>query len=237
MRIAICDDDQDFQKFLSAAVQSHGASGPCVIDLYARGMDFLESLKSTGYDMVFLDLCLPDISGQELARHLHEDHPQTVVIILSRFDEYARYAFEDGIHRYILKNELGGKLGEALRTAVRKIRKRNVVLLFESDDGSRYPVRIHDIQYFEAFRRHVLVHTRARTIRLKTTVSFRKIDEIFREHGFIPCHKGLLVHPEAIDRFEGQTIRIADGSCLPLSRRSEKQVMSLYRRYIEELIV
>ncbi len=68
-------------------------------------------------DLVILDISLPDKSGLELIKDLQAARPGVVLLVLSMHDEnlYAERALRAGARGYIMKQEGGKKLMEAIR--------------------------------------------------------------------------------------------------------------------------
>jgi CheY-like chemotaxis protein len=66
--------------------------------------------------IVFLDIGLPDASGHELARKLHEIDPTSYVVMVtgSRQREDVEEAKENGVHGFIVKPFSKGKIEEAI---------------------------------------------------------------------------------------------------------------------------
>ena len=63
MNIAIIDDNQNDLEEIRNDIEKFYGGGTCSIDSYARTDDFLSSLKSHSYDLIFLDIILEDENG------------------------------------------------------------------------------------------------------------------------------------------------------------------------------
>ena len=73
LKCAIVEDvDLDARK-LAQALQT-AAAGKCELNcrLFSNGDALLKSPSPTGYDAVFLDICMPGTNGVETARQLRE---------------------------------------------------------------------------------------------------------------------------------------------------------------------
>lgn len=72
-------------------------------------------------DLVLLDISLPGTSGIELLKDLHVRYPRLYVLVLSMHEEsvYAERALRAGAHGYIMKQEPGAKVIEAVRCVLR----------------------------------------------------------------------------------------------------------------------
>lgn len=83
MRILLVEDDQATADTIKLALHSEGY----VIDTADLGEDGLEIGKIYDYDLIILDLMLPDIDGYEVLRRLRDARVETPILILSGLDE------------------------------------------------------------------------------------------------------------------------------------------------------
>lgn len=79
MRILVIEDDASTAKNLQLALKSENF----VVDTTSSGEDGLEIARHYDYDLIILDLMLPDIDGYEILRRLRAVRVSTPVLILS----------------------------------------------------------------------------------------------------------------------------------------------------------
>ena len=77
----------------------------------------LAAIKSARPDLVLADLTMPGKSGLEFIKDMQAQHPGVAVLVMSMHDEniYAERVLRAGGRGYIMKNEGGEKLLEAIR--------------------------------------------------------------------------------------------------------------------------
>ena len=83
MRVLLVEDDSSTAKSIEMMLRSDGY----VIDVTDLGEDGLEIGKLYDYDIIILDLMLPDIDGYEVLRRLRAARVHTPVLILSGLTE------------------------------------------------------------------------------------------------------------------------------------------------------
>lgn len=83
----------------------------------ADGLAALEAIERFKPDIAFLDICMPGVSGIEVARMASAD---THVVLITAFEQYAREAFDNGAVDYVLKPVKR----ERLATAIDRVKKR-----------------------------------------------------------------------------------------------------------------
>jgi two-component system cell cycle response regulator CtrA len=79
MRVLLVEDDVTSARGVSLMLQSGGA----VVDQADTGEEALELVRHYDYDIVVLDLMLPDIEGYEVVRRMRSARDDTPVLILS----------------------------------------------------------------------------------------------------------------------------------------------------------
>lgn len=79
MRVLLAEDDLSLARVLSITLRSAGA----VVDQVDLGEEALELVRHYDYDIMILDLMLPDIEGYEVVRKMRTARIETPVLILS----------------------------------------------------------------------------------------------------------------------------------------------------------
>lgn len=82
-----------------------------------NGFEGLELIGKTDPDLVLMDMTLPGKGGVELIKDVRAMHPGKAMLVLSMHDEriYAERALKAGARGYIMKQEGGQRLIEAIR--------------------------------------------------------------------------------------------------------------------------
>src|SRR5579884_2155012 len=82
MRVLIVEDEKRIQDFLSRGLESAGYA----VDVAGNGADAVEMVHATEYDLVILDLGLPDIDGLQVLEKIRNRKLSPPVLILSARD-------------------------------------------------------------------------------------------------------------------------------------------------------
>lgn len=103
MRVLIVEDDPEINHLLAAYAQIAGFVTDCALN----GESALSRVTAGGYNLVLLDVMLPDIDGLEIARRLRT-HAATAgipIILLTALtsDTTRRRALELGVQAYLNK--------------------------------------------------------------------------------------------------------------------------------------
>jgi DNA-binding NarL/FixJ family response regulator len=84
----------------------------------ATGAATLQQLRKSHWDLVILDLNMPDRSGLDILRHIRSGHPETSVLVVSGFAEkqYALNVLRAGAAGYLAKDQAPDDFMRAVHT-------------------------------------------------------------------------------------------------------------------------
>jgi len=101
VKIAVVDDDEFIQDFIESAFAETGWS----VKKYNDGKEFIQAIGSTHFDLVFLDILMPEIDGFEVMDHLKKKHIEVPVIVLSTVSQrnVILKAISFGVNSYLIK--------------------------------------------------------------------------------------------------------------------------------------
>jgi DNA-binding NarL/FixJ family response regulator len=104
MRVLIADDHAIVRKGLIQMVRS--LSQVDTIDEAEDGIQVLEKFNVNNYDLIILDLSMPNKNGLDTLKEIISIKPETRVLILSVYaeEQYAIRSFNSGASGYITKN-------------------------------------------------------------------------------------------------------------------------------------
>ncbi len=80
-RILVVDDEDALRTVLSAELNSEGYE----VGTAADGIEAVSELQKMKYDLVLLDIKMPNMNGFEVLKVIKEKHPGTRVIMLTGF--------------------------------------------------------------------------------------------------------------------------------------------------------
>ena len=100
-RVLVIDDEADIRESLETLLSLEGYS----VDLAQNAAEGLRALDSRGYDLVLLDLMMPDRSGMEVLREVRERDQETPIFLITAYGsvEAAVDALKSGANDYFSK--------------------------------------------------------------------------------------------------------------------------------------
>ena len=141
VKVAICDDDLSVLGLVGTSVrqilEARGYDNP-EIETFSCETVLREAIGAGhAYDIMFLDIILPDGDGIELARWIKSKHHGTQVIFLTISADYAVKAFSVEATHYLVKPVSRLDLEEAVDRALRTFSPiQTLQLPLHSENGS-----------------------------------------------------------------------------------------------------
>jgi DNA-binding response OmpR family regulator len=120
-RILLIDDEQRILNFVRRGLEAEGLN----VDVAQDGAEGLRLALSSAYDLVILDLVMPDVDGHTVLRRLIERKPSQPVLVLSALNdtgtkvECLQHGAEDYIAKPFSLEELLARVHARLRSAAR----------------------------------------------------------------------------------------------------------------------
>src|SRR5881396_886347 len=126
--ILVVDDESEIREGLELLLRGEGYG----VSSAETGESGLEKLEQHPYDLLLLDVSLPDRNGLDMLKEIHRRDPQLSVVLITAYGsiEMARAAFKNGAMDYITKpwsnDELLAQVAQAVES--RRLRDENLQL-------------------------------------------------------------------------------------------------------------
>ncbi len=124
IKIAICDDEEKTLLENETSIKKYLQEIHQIAEVvtYQSGEFLLYEIKEgLFFDLIFMDIEMPRISGMEIAKIIKTVSPETLVVFITSHSEFAIESYELSVFRYIPKNKIKDKLHTALQDAVSHI--------------------------------------------------------------------------------------------------------------------
>ena len=206
INILICDDDEiivnQVDKLISAWGEVHNIN--FWVDKRTSG-DFI--LKTSNcYDIAFVDIEMPGISGLKLAEELQRNNPDVIIIVITSFHNYLDAAMRVHVFRYLSKPIDINRFNDNFRDAIQEHRNVSKSIVIDLKDEVYY-VKTKDILYIENLKYGSNIVTK----KDKYTTSKKPkewINIINQPNCFIFSHNSIVVNLQNVIDFDRSSVTL-----------------------------
>lgn len=222
LQIAVCDDEPlSLQKIEAITRQCLKKQNIFpLISVFTNGEHLLFALEDGAFfDLLLLDIEMPEISGMELARQIHQKLPEALIIFVTAHFKYAVDAYELDIFRYIPKNQLSARLMHAVTDAAALLETQHAQSYLISNQNRMERIPLKDILYLSREGKNSLFHMRAPSasaIRLRKSLA--EIYEELPAEEFVFIDRGCIVNLRHISSIAHSDCVLTDASRLPVAQ-------------------
>lgn len=228
MRIAICDDlRQERQKLIDAlnfVVRNISVSE------FEDGNELLQSHEREPFDVIFLDILMPKISGIDTAAVLRKTDTKTPVVFVSASEEFGVQSYRVIAFDYLLKPIDKAQLKTCMKRLLEQ-REKTRHFLTVTYSGTETKILLANIQFLESNLRKVSI-TLSENREIEITGKLTDFEEYLLKRGFCRCHKSFLVNIEHIDRIEDNMFYLTGGQAVKISRTYLHDAKKAYFDYV-----
>ena len=204
MKIAICDDDHMMLEKMFNKICDGFKIHKTVIQTkcYTNGFDFIEDHNKSPFDVIFLDIVMPDINGFDIAEKIRAVSENTYIIFVTTEDTlvYDSFSFQpfDFIPKYHSQNAdyFEAKLNSVIQRLADKLNKFKEISLIQPY-GETLNVICSDIVLIKSTGNYVEYSIRNReNVRVRA-----KLDDVEKEleqSVFLRLHKSYIVNMDFI---------------------------------------
>ena len=105
MYIALCDDNQTELSRLISILEEYRSKrdSSMTYEIFRSAAELLEAMPGHHFNLVFLDILMPGITGMDAAREIRHSNSTIPIIFLTSSREYAVESYRVNAADYILK--------------------------------------------------------------------------------------------------------------------------------------
>ena len=236
LRIAVCDDESRAISVISASVESvfREQGRDILLESFLSPKELLASLAGSAFDLIFLDIHMPDMDGVELGKALHQAGcAADLVFVSSRmdrmFDTFAVQPFG-----FVRKSHFLDDIHEVILRYLEKhsAREEDRQLAHFQDQQSLVSVDLSHVTYIECIRNTQVLHFDDPEREQKLYSRMETLEEELARYDFIRVHKGYLVNCRFIRRIDGNGVTLLSGEEIPVGRSRYKDAMAAYMAWV-----
>lgn len=221
------EDEELFQTAFTTFVQENQLSAQ--LHVFETGHEFL-SCPGGKYDLIFMDIELPDMNGIDVSRELRKKDARAVLVFLTKMGQFAINGYEVDAIDYILKPlDLGIfnlKMKKFIRHALQSQRSDIAISFY----GSSRIIRSEDIVYIEVLKHDITYHTIVGNFSQRRTL--KEAEAQLRNCFFVRLSNCYLVNLRHVARIDKYELTLDNGDILQISRSRRKEFCDAFNRFL-----
>ncbi len=217
MRVLTVDDEPLAREALDNALAARKDVER--FDSACDAMEALDRLGEAAYDVLLLDISMPEVSGIELVDRLRESNfPLPSVVFVTAYKEHAIAAFEKHAVDYVLKPFSNDRINEALSAAFQRTSGERATQLIKTlpllrqlpqHRAARIAIKANgrilfidpsDVLVVQAEGNYVLLEREAGSHLLRESISV--MAKKLKPYGFLQIHRSVLVNASYVEEIQ-----------------------------------
>ena len=235
MNILIIDDEKAFVVSLKKKIHEickkndFSASISTSTDPYS----VLENELYKHNDIILLDIEMPNISGLDIASEINKQKDSSdlpYIIFITNRGGLVFTALKEQPYSFIRKTHIDDIEACILRIFA-KMENDDYIYIKTGRTTDRIPIKI--IRYVEKVKNYTIIYTTNTQYKERSTIE-KKATQLL-PMGFLRPHIGYIINVKFIDEILPQSVKLIDGTLIPLSKKYRKEVKQKFYEWVVKI--
>jgi len=224
LKIAICDDNQDFDYNgrLNKLLDNYMINNQIFdyeIKLYTSGLDLTKEYSHGLYDFIFLDVDMPKFDGFETAEHIRKRDRYVYIVFVTNMADQVYNSFQYGAKDYLCKPASQSRIDKLMDRLIseRNYQEKDNLYDIKLKFGGTTPLYLPDVLYFESDNQYVVAVTTGEEFTFVENLA--NVSECLESKGFIRIHRRRLVNKIHVFQVFGDYLVLKTGEEFTVGKR------------------
>ncbi len=244
LRVAVVDDESGFLKYANDLLRQEIGKyfDDVVIEQFISGEELLNRHRFNSFDVVFLDIDMPQITGFDVAEELRKERNDCYIVFITSHSELVYDSMDFQPFNFVQKGNMKqfqNKLSDVIFKLTLHLKQHKKIVLYDKKQG-RFSVSYSDILYIESddhyVRYYILGVKPKRIFYVMVRSNISELEKELSEYDFVRIHKKYLVnlkHIFNLDMKNDKCVFKQDFS-LPMSRNLKHLVDEKFTEYLKQ---
>ncbi len=222
MKIAVCDDEQDFiNEVKNDIVLIETDNDNIEVVEYNSGEALIEDFHKGLFDIIILDIEMGKMNGLQTAKRIRDIDSNVILIFLTSYESFVYNGYEVKAFRYILKTQPKAIRLQQLQAAINECCMNNHTIVFPyKNNQCRFALK--NIMFIEVLGREITVHMQNEAFSFNGKLI--DYEKNLVSNRFIKTNKSFLVNVLNISWIDKLYVIMKNGEKVPISRKYREQV-------------
>lgn len=240
LRVAIVEDESKAKDIISAHMERYSKEKniPYHLVWYSSGLEFLAAYNKN-FDVILLDIMLPDINGMETAHKLRKMDNSVALVFVTNMAQFAIKGYEVDAADFMVKPVSYYDFAMKFEHVLKHIDFDDEIKLCLNNKGELKYLAAKDIRYVEVSRHNLIYHIGGGIHETRGTL--KKVEEQLRlSDGFVRCNNYCLVNLRYVTGISGYELSLSTGiasnnkETLMISHPRKKSFVTALNEYLRE---
>lgn len=230
IRIVIAEDDRSCADQLEQYLRRYGEEKKTELSVcvFRDGLELVEHYQPD-WDILLLDIEMPNLDGMTAARKIREIDTSVTMIFITNMAKYAIRGYEVDALDFVLKPVSYFAFSTKLTKAITSIRRtRQAGILFQDESGV-HKLMVDEILFVEISDHWLYIHTEGGVYSGLGTL--REMEQQLDPGCFFRCNKCYLVNLRHVVHVRGNLVTLTGGQELQISRPRKKEFQMALMNY------
>ena len=154
LKIAICDDEKKdiskLQKYISQ--YNIKTDNNIMVSTYNSASKLLLDYNNFSFDVVLLDIEMPNINGLDIARQLRDVDDDLFIVFTTSYPEYMHESFEIQTFQFLIKPISQMALFNLFNNIIKKINRNSKSIIIVDDENEKHFISLNSILFIASMK-------------------------------------------------------------------------------------
>lgn len=243
IKIAVCDDNtamkNKLDNIISAAFSEY--TDDFYLKSFSNGILLMNEQEKEPFDVIFLDIDMPKMSGFDVAKLLRESCINCFLIFVTNYSELIYEGMDFQPFHFIRKNcniPIEDSVSKIVKILMKHM-KQNEKIVLEDTSLRKHIAYIHDIVYIESNKHYLSYHLLNKNKEIILRGSLKECEDKFDSYDFVRIHKRFYVnlrYVSDLDIKNNGVIIHKISAPLPLGNIYKENVGEKYMLYMRKVL-
>lgn len=234
MKCCVLEDcNRDLNQIISCIQADNNLNDQLSITSYTSASQI--DLTTDIFDILLLDIDLPDKSGIDFANDYIKIYPNTKIIFISSHDELVFDSFKVHPYNFIRKENIDIELNDTLLELLDLLKMHKKEIVLNNKDNTTI-IQQSDIIYIESFKHYCYIYTKRTTDPYKIRTNMRQILEDLN-FCFYRINRSYIINLNEIKQIKNGRVILKNNMEVTLQRGQIKKFQNTYDHFLCRKII
>ena len=229
-KIAVVEDNDAMRAQLCGFIAQYAQESGHQLDVtaFSDGAQLVEPYRP-GFDIIFLDIEMPELGGMDAAERIRTVDPDVVLVFVTNMAQYAIRGYEVDALDFVLKPVNYYQFSTKLARALQRVQRRKGGQIALQTAGGVQLLNTEDIYWLETRDRMLHYHTSTGVWSVRS--SLQNAEKQLAPYHFAKCNQCYLVNLRYVRAVQNDMVQVGEER-LEISRRQRAAFLAAVAAYV-----